>query len=67
MMLASHKFTVGQTMRFAPDRQERHQLAAGQSRFKIIRLLPEAGNVLQYRVKSQVDGHERVVREDQLL
>jgi len=22
--------------------------------------------VLQYRVKSQLDGHERVVREDQL-
>ena len=67
MILAIHKFAVGQTMRFAPDRRERHQLPAGQSRFKIVQLLPEAGNVFQYRVKSQVDGHERVVREDQLI
>lgn len=64
--MAIHKFAVGQTIRFAPDRHERHQLAPAQSRFKVVRLLPEAGNVLQYRVKSQVDGHERVVREDQL-
>jgi hypothetical protein len=28
--------------------------------------LPEAASVFQYRVKSQLDGHERVVREDQL-
>ncbi len=35
-------------------------------RFKIVRLLPETGNAFQYRVKSQTDGHERVVREDQL-
>jgi hypothetical protein len=34
--------------------------------FKVVRLLPEAASVLQYRVKSQLDGHERVVREDQL-
>ena len=54
-------------MRFAPDRQERHQFAAAQSRFKIVQLLPEAGNVPHYRVKSQMDEHERVVREDQLI
>jgi len=54
-------------MRFAPDRHERNQLTPAQSRFKIVRLLPETGNVLQYRVKSQMDGHERVVREDQLI
>jgi hypothetical protein len=30
-------------------------------------LLPEAaGGLLQYQVKSGFDGHERVVREDQL-
>lgn len=65
--MATHKFTVGQTIRFAPLRSDRHQLAPAQSRFKIVQLLPEAGNVFQYRVKSQVDGHERVVREDQLI
>lgn len=65
--MATHKFAVGQAIRFMPDRHERHQLAPAQSRFKIVRLLPETGSVLQYRVKSQADGHERVVREDQLI
>jgi hypothetical protein len=62
--MANHKFAVGQSIRFTPDR---HQLAPAQSRFKIVQLLPEAASVFQYRVKSQADGHERVVREDQLI
>lgn len=64
--MAAHKFAVGQSVRFSPDRQDRQQLSPSQSRFKIVRLLPETASILQYRVKSQVDGHERVVREDQL-
>ena len=59
-----HKFALGQTVSFSPDR---HQVRPAQDRFKIVRLLPEAANVLQYRIKSQVDGHERVVGEDQLV
>ena len=62
--MPAHKFAVGQTVRFAPDR---HQESVARGSFKIVRLLPEEANVLQYRVKSQVDGHERVVREDQLI
>jgi hypothetical protein len=27
--------------------------------------LPETGGIFQYRIKSEMDGHERVVREDQ--
>jgi len=27
---------------------------------------PEAANAFQYRIKSETDGHERVVREDQI-
>jgi hypothetical protein len=61
--MSIHKFSIGQSVRFSPDRL---QESAGRGRFKVVRLLPETGNVLQYRVKSQVDGHERVVREDQL-
>jgi len=58
-----HKFAIGQVVSVAADR---HQEIAGRGRFKVVRLMPETGNVLQYRLKSQVDGHERVVREDQL-
>lgn len=61
--MTAHKFAVGQRVRFLPDRL---QLRADQGWFKVVRLLPETANVLQYRVKSQLDGHERVVREDQL-
>jgi hypothetical protein len=61
--MPSHKFAVGQNVRFSPDRL---QQTVSQGRYKVVRLLPESANVLQYRVKSQTDGHERVVREDQL-
>ena len=61
--MSAHKFAVGQTVRFSPDR---NQEIAVRGSFKVVRLLPEAASVLQYRVKSQLDGHERVVREDQL-
>lgn len=59
-----HKFSIGQTVRFAPDR---YQQTAPKGQFKVVRLMPEAASVLQYRIKSQQDGHERVVREDQLF
>ena len=61
-MSAQHKFAVGQTVRFLPDLG---QGTPSSGSFKIVRLLPEAASALQYRVKSQLDGHERVVREDQ--
>ena len=61
--MAIHRFAVGQTVRFLPDRGQEHERRA---LFKIVRLLPEAGNALQYHVKSEIDGQERVVREDQL-
>ena len=62
--MATHKFAVGQTVRFSPDRDQ--EPATKGELFKIVRLLPEAGGVPQYRVKSEIDGHERAVREDQL-
>jgi len=61
--MVTHKFAVGQAVFFSPDRHQEHTKGA---RFKIVRLLPETANALQYRVKSETDGHERVVREDQL-
>src|SRR5437879_2927228 len=44
----------------------RRQRRSAPGEFKIVRLLPEEASVFQYRVKSKVDGHERIVREDQL-
>lgn len=64
--MTTHRFAVGQLVRFTPDRAERDRISQTQRQFKIVRLLPETSSVFQYRVKSQLDGHERVVREDQL-
>ena len=61
--MTAPKFVIGQSVRFSPDR---HQLSSARGDFKIVRLLPEEASGFQYRVKSKVDGHERVVREDQL-
>jgi len=58
------KFAVGEAVRFSPDRGQAY---TGGEFFEIVRRLPESGNARQYRIKSQIDGHERVVREDQLL
>jgi hypothetical protein len=60
--MATHRFTVGQAVRFSPDRGQEQEHTRG-ALFKIVRLLPEAGSMLQYRVKSEIDGQERVVRK----
>jgi len=52
------KFAVGQSVRFSPDRNQGVTVRGG---FKVVRLLPGAASILQYRVKSQLDGHECVV------
>ena len=61
--MTTRKFAVGQIVRFFPGRYE---LKSARGQFKVVRLLPEEANVFQYRIKSQSDGHERIVREDQL-
>ena len=61
--MTTHKFEVGEAVRFSPDRGQDN---TGGELFEIVRLLPEQGKALQYRIKSQIDSHERVVREDQL-
>ena len=58
-----HKFAVGQTLRFSPGLGEDSRRKC---RYKVVRQLPEAGNAFLYRIKSETDGHERVVREDQI-
>jgi hypothetical protein len=61
--MLSHKFTVGQKVRFQPDLG---QVANRGERFIVARRLPKAAGVYQCRIESEADGHRRVVREDQL-
>ena len=58
--MATHKFAVGQALHFSPGLG-----GDGKGRYKVVRQLPETGGIFQYRIKSEMDGHERVVREDQ--
>jgi hypothetical protein len=56
-----HKFRVNQTVELvAPD------VKLETRRFAIVRPLPTEHGVLQYRIKSLTDGHERVVTESEL-
>jgi hypothetical protein len=61
--MAAHKFAVGQKVRFTPDMG---QVARHRETFTVVRLLPEAAGLLQYQIKSDIDGQARVVRENQL-
>jgi hypothetical protein len=61
--MAAHKFAIGQKVRFTPDID---QVAGRGESFTVVRQLPEAAGLLQYQVKSDLDGHARVVRENQL-
>jgi hypothetical protein len=62
--MPAHKFAVGQKVRFTPELGQTFQ--RGET-FIVVRLLPETGGVLQYQIRSEMDGHARVVREDQLV
>ena len=48
---------------FFPNRGVDHK---ARGRYTIVRLLPMDGNTPQYRVKNKTDGHERMVRENEL-
>ncbi len=57
---ATHKFALGASVfHRVGGRSER-------AAFKITRLLPDGGEGLQYRIKGERDGHERVVTEGAL-
>ena len=58
-----HRFGIGQTVYFSPARGIG---GSGGSRYTVTRLLPEEGRTPQYRIKSKMDGTERVVLESQL-
>ena len=61
--MTTHKFAVGQALYFSPG-LGRDSKSKG--RYRVVRQLPEIGNMFQYRIKSEMDGQERVVREDQI-
>ena len=64
--MAPYKYVVGQTVLVAYGKYPEVQKG---ERFRVARLfiLPLEGLAPQYRIKSEFDGHERIVREGQLI
>ena len=61
--MSEHKFRVGEAVEyFASKRFDR--LAGG--RYTVVRLLPIDGKIPQYRIKSTLDGRERMVHESEI-
>jgi len=58
-----HQYRVAQAVEFFPasgiDRKAKGQ-------YTVVRLLPMDGAIAQYRVRNKMDGHERVVSENEL-
>ena len=62
--MATHKFEIGRVVRS----QQRPDGVIPPGSYEVIRQLPsrDAERDPQYRVKSVLDGHERIVRESEI-
>jgi len=58
-----HKFSVGQVLDMLPSHGSSSRRAG---ECKIVSLLPFEGQVIQYRVQSKVESHQRIVNESDL-
>lgn len=57
-----HKFKIKQSVEFLGSYLRPKPLG----RFQVVRVMPTEHGILQYRIKSLSDGHERVVTESEL-
>lgn len=57
------QFRSGQTVRIFRGLPNK---SAAEGEYKVVRLLPDNGTELQYRVKSDREPYERVVKESDL-
>ncbi|WP_426955141.1 hypothetical protein [Muricoccus radiodurans] len=62
--MALHKFVVGQDIEVRPGKFDTH---IPRGTYTVVRLLPGESHDREYRLKHVGDGHERVMRESQLL
>jgi hypothetical protein len=60
--MVAHKYKAGQTVRIIPS----GYITNARGSFTIVCVLPEEHGVYHYRIKSTVDGHERVVMETEV-
>ena len=65
--METHRYRVGQTVKFARSSENRLTGERPSGNFRILRLLPEYEGMHQYRIESTSDGHQRVVVEHELI
>ena len=61
--VAEHKFQIGEQVEFIPGLSER---LASAGVYEVVRQLPTSNGEFGYRIKSEREPYERVVRESQL-
>jgi hypothetical protein len=61
--MLEHKYRIGQAVEFFPERGVEH---TAKGRYKIVGRFLGEGNSPLYRIKHEMDGHERMVAEGQL-
>ena len=62
--MSAHKFSVGQRLEFLSHPSASH---VPRGAYTVVRLLPNDAPDREYRVKSLLDGHERVMQESQFV
>ena len=62
--MSAHKFAIGQKLDFLPNPSTR---SIPRGAYTVIRQLPNDSPDREYRVKSVLDGHERVMQESQFV
>lgn len=60
--MVTHKFKTGQTVQIIAG----GYLANARGTFTVVCVLPEEHGVYHYRIRSTLDGHERVVMENEV-
>jgi hypothetical protein len=58
-----HKFQIGQRVRYAGNMAQRHAIGGG---YEVTGQMPPRDGDNQYRIKREVDPHQRVVGEREL-
>jgi len=61
--MANHRFSIGQKVRMTGWNRPSADPA---ETFRVMATLPEYNNLLQYRIRSENERHERVTTEDNL-
>jgi len=62
--MTMHRYAIGDAVRFTPARFDRSSAPSGG--YRVTRLMPEEQGEPQYRIKSEIDTHERTAGESQL-